>query len=84
MLNMIRTGGKMILTFDNATYAELLGQHQPKVITSDAENTAAILLVEELSRKQNLSPEENALVELLIALIEMNFILSLLPVRWKC
>jgi HTH-type transcriptional regulator / antitoxin HigA len=70
MLNMIKTGGKMILTFDNATYAELLGQHQPKVITSDAENTAAIVLVEELSHKQNLSPEENALVELLIALIE--------------
>ena len=70
MLNMIRTGGKMTLTFDSGTYAQLLAQYQPKVITSDAENEAAIAFVEELSHRQNRTPEENTLMELLITLIE--------------
>jgi HTH-type transcriptional regulator / antitoxin HigA len=70
MPNMIRIGGKMTLTFDRETYAELLAQSQPKVIVSDDENERAIALAEELSHRPERSPEEDALLELLIALIE--------------
>jgi HTH-type transcriptional regulator / antitoxin HigA len=67
---MIRIGGKMTLTFDRETYAELLVQSQPKVIVSDEENEKAIALAEELSHKPNRTPEEDALLELLTALIK--------------
>jgi HTH-type transcriptional regulator / antitoxin HigA len=67
---MIRIGGKMTLTFDRETYAELLAQSQPKLIVSDDENEKAIALAEELSHRPTRSPEEDALLELLIALIE--------------
>jgi HTH-type transcriptional regulator / antitoxin HigA len=67
---MIRIGGEMTLTFDRETYAELLAQSQPKVIVSDDENEKAIALAEELSHRPNRSPEEDALLELLTALIK--------------
>jgi HTH-type transcriptional regulator / antitoxin HigA len=67
---MIRIGGKMTLTFDRETYAELLAQSQPKLIVSDDENEKAIALAEELSHRPERTPEEDALLELLIALIE--------------
>lgn len=60
----------MTLTFDRETYAELLAQSQPKVIASDDENEKAIALAEELSHRPERSLEEDALLELLIALIE--------------
>ena len=62
---MTRMGGKMTLTFDRETYAELLAQSQPKVIVSDEENEKAIALAEELSHRPNRTPEEDALLELL-------------------
>jgi HTH-type transcriptional regulator / antitoxin HigA len=60
----------MTLTFDKNTYADLLAQYQPRVITSDQENEEAIAIIEELSHCQNLTPEENALVDLLVTLVE--------------
>jgi HTH-type transcriptional regulator / antitoxin HigA len=60
----------MTLTFDKNTYADLLAQYQPRVITSDQENEEAIAIIEELSHCQNLIPEENALVDLLVTLVE--------------
>lgn len=60
----------MTLTFDRETYAELLAQSQPKLIVSDDENEKAIALAEELSHRPERTPEEDALLELLIALIE--------------
>jgi HTH-type transcriptional regulator / antitoxin HigA len=60
----------MTLTFDKDTYADLLAQYQPKVITNDQENEQAIAAIEELSHRQNLTPEEDSLVELLVTLVE--------------
>lgn len=59
----------MTLTFDKATYADLLAQYQPKVIINDQDNELAIATIEKLSHKENLTPEENALVELLVTLV---------------
>jgi HTH-type transcriptional regulator / antitoxin HigA len=51
-------------------YNEPLIQHHPKVINSHCENEKAIALAEELSHRENRSPEENALLDLLVTLIE--------------
>jgi HTH-type transcriptional regulator / antitoxin HigA len=60
----------MTLTFDQGTYADLLVQYQPKVITNDQDNERAIATIEELSHRQNLTPEEESLVDLLVTLVE--------------
>jgi HTH-type transcriptional regulator / antitoxin HigA len=60
----------MTLTFDTDTYANLLTQYRPKVITSEMENDTAIGLAEELAHRDRKSPEEEALLDLLITLIE--------------
>jgi HTH-type transcriptional regulator / antitoxin HigA len=60
----------MTLTFDLRTYESLLTQYHPKVITSEAENDVALAAAEELAHRPNKSPEENALLELLVTLIE--------------
>jgi HTH-type transcriptional regulator / antitoxin HigA len=59
----------MIHTINRNVYGDLLAQHQPKVIETEAENEAAILLAESLEQRQR-TPEEDALLELLIILIE--------------
>jgi HTH-type transcriptional regulator / antitoxin HigA len=60
----------MTLTFDTDTYADLLAQYRPKIIASEAENDNAIALAEKLAHHLNKSPEEKALLDLLITLIE--------------
>jgi HTH-type transcriptional regulator / antitoxin HigA len=60
----------MTLTFDTDTYANLLTQYRPKVIASEAENDTAIAFAEELAHRHPKSPEEEALLELLVILIE--------------
>jgi HTH-type transcriptional regulator / antitoxin HigA len=59
----------MIHTINRNVYGDLLAQHQPKAIETEAENEAAILLAESLEHRQR-TPEEDALLELLIILIE--------------
>ncbi len=59
----------MIYTINRNVYGDLLAQHQPKAIETEAENEAAILLAESLEHRQR-TPEEDALLELLIILIE--------------
>ena len=59
----------MIHTINRNIYGNLLAQHQPKAIETEAENEAAILLAESLEHRQR-APEEDALLELLIILIE--------------
>jgi HTH-type transcriptional regulator / antitoxin HigA len=59
----------MIHTINRNVYGDLLAQHQPKVIETEAENEAAIVLAESLEHRQR-TPEEDALLELLIILIE--------------
>ena len=59
----------MIHTINRNVYGDLLAQHQPKAIETEAENEAAIILAESLEHRQR-TPEEDALLELLIILIE--------------
>ncbi|MCY7336227.1 MAG: transcriptional regulator [Chamaesiphon sp.] len=47
----------------------LFTRYQPKAIETEAENEAAIMLAESLEHRQR-TPEEDALLELLIILIE--------------
>ena len=52
------------------TYGRLLTQYLPKVITNEAENERALDIAETLSNKQDLTPEEEQLLDLLVTLIE--------------
>ncbi len=60
----------MTLTINSSHYAKLLAKYQPKVIETEAENDRAIELVQELEHKANRSLEEDAILELLVTLIE--------------
>ncbi|WP_036489624.1 type II toxin-antitoxin system HigA family antitoxin [Myxosarcina sp. GI1] len=60
----------MTLTINPSDYAQLLAKYQPKVIETEAENERAIELAQELEHKANRTPEEDAILELLITLIE--------------
>ena len=62
--------GKMTLTINPDLYGTLLAQYQPRVIETDEENENVILLAEELSHKNALTPEETTLLQILITLIE--------------
>ena len=60
----------MTLTFNTDTYGQLLADYRPRVITSEQENDAAISLAEELEHLPNQTPEQEALLDLLVTLIE--------------
>lgn len=61
----------MTLTINSSDYAQLLAKYQPKVIETEVENDRAIELAEELEHKANRSVEEDAILELLVTLIEL-------------
>lgn len=67
---MIKTSGKMTLTFNLDKYKEILTQYPPKVIKTEAENEQVLEIIEELMHKKNLTPEEEELYQLLIILVE--------------
>ncbi|QFS48089.1 helix-turn-helix domain-containing protein [Nostoc sphaeroides] len=60
----------MTLTFNSDIYSQLLSQHQPRIIKTEEENEKFLEIVEELLSRSNLTPEEDALLELLVKLIE--------------
>lgn len=60
----------MTLTFNADTYGQLLADYRPRVITSEQENDAAIALAEELEHLPHQTPEQEALLDLLVTLIE--------------
>ena len=60
----------MTLTFDSNRYQKLLSQHQPKLIKTEKENEKALSIVEDLMHRSTRTPEETALYELWITLIE--------------
>jgi HTH-type transcriptional regulator / antitoxin HigA len=70
MQNMTKTTGKMTLTFDSEVYSKLLSQSQPRVIKTEEENDRLLAVVEDLLSRPRLTAEENALLELLVRLIE--------------
>ena len=59
----------MTRTINREFYAKLLAKYQPKVIETEEENEAAIALAEELEHRDR-TPEEDALLDLLVTLIE--------------
>ncbi|MEH1873219.1 helix-turn-helix domain-containing protein [Nostoc sp.] len=60
----------MTLTFNSDIYSQLLSQHQPRIIKTEEENEKFLETVEELLSRSNLTLEEDALLELLVKLIE--------------
>lgn len=60
----------MTLTFNADIYSQLLAEYRPKVIVSEQENEAAIALAQELEHLPNQTPEQEALLNLLVMLIE--------------
>jgi HTH-type transcriptional regulator / antitoxin HigA len=60
----------MTLTTNPESYTQLLAKYQPKIIETEAENDRAIALVQELEHKANRSLGEDAILELLLTLIE--------------
>jgi HTH-type transcriptional regulator/antitoxin HigA len=67
---MIKEAGKMTLTFNREIYGALLVKYQPKVIMTETENEEAIALAQELEHLLIRTPEEEALLDLLVTLIE--------------
>jgi HTH-type transcriptional regulator/antitoxin HigA len=59
----------MTRTINKEVYADLLVKYQPKVIETESENEAALALAEELEHRDR-TPEEDAFLDLLVALIE--------------
>ncbi|AFZ11929.1 putative transcription regulator with HTH domain [Crinalium epipsammum PCC 9333] len=60
----------MTLTFDKDVYGKLLADVQPKVIASEEENERYLEIVEKLMACKNRTLEQNALLKLLVTLIE--------------
>jgi HTH-type transcriptional regulator / antitoxin HigA len=70
MLNMTKTTGKMTLTINREIYSQLLSTYQPRIIKTEEENEQFLEIVEELLARNDLTPEEDTLLELLVKLIE--------------
>ncbi|MBD2771771.1 helix-turn-helix domain-containing protein [Iningainema tapete] len=60
----------MSITFDKATDGKLLVEIQPKVITSEEEYDSALEATEKLMSCKSRSPEQTAILQLLVTLIE--------------
>jgi HTH-type transcriptional regulator / antitoxin HigA len=60
----------MTLTFNQSNYTSLLAEIAPKVIDSEAEYDRALVIAEKLTFNKNKTPEERAIYQLLVLLIE--------------
>ncbi len=60
----------MTLTLNKSEYGALLADIQPKVITTEEENDRALSIVEGLLAEENISPEKEQILRLLVSLIE--------------
>ncbi|MCX5964230.1 MAG: transcriptional regulator [Cyanobacteria bacterium] len=54
----------------NDRYGNLLAEYQPRIIKTEEENDRFLAIVEDLMHRSLLSPEEDALLDLLVKLIE--------------
>jgi HTH-type transcriptional regulator / antitoxin HigA len=69
-LGITKITGKMTFIFNSDIYSQLLSQHQPRIIKTEEENEKFLETVEELLSRSHLTTEEDALLELLVKLIE--------------
>ncbi|MBD2773221.1 transcriptional regulator [Iningainema sp. BLCCT55] len=60
----------MTITFNSEIYSQLLSEYQPRIIKTEEENEKFLEIVEELLSRSNLTSEEDAVLELLVRLIE--------------
>jgi HTH-type transcriptional regulator / antitoxin HigA len=60
----------MTLTFNQASYSSLLLEISPKVIETEAEYDRALAIAERLTFDRHKTPEERAIYQLLVMLIE--------------
>lgn len=60
----------MTLTFNDATYRNLIAEFSPKVIETEEEYDHALAMAERLTFMKDRGPEEGALHKLLVTLIE--------------
>jgi len=60
----------MIAQLDDAKYAAVLGQYKPRPIHTEEDNQRAIDVLESLRANDALTPEQEALAEMLTTLIE--------------
>jgi HTH-type transcriptional regulator / antitoxin HigA len=51
-------------------YGNLLAEYQPRIIKTEEENERFLAIVEDLMHRSKLSPEEEALLDLIVKLIE--------------
>jgi len=61
----------MILTFERATYSNLLAEIAPRAIETEEEYDRLLAVAERLTFAKNRTPEERALYKLLVTLIEV-------------
>ena len=61
----------MTVTFDRATYSNLLAEIAPKAIETEEEYDRLLAVAERLTIAKNSTPEEGALYKLLVTLIEV-------------
>lgn len=71
MLNTTKKNGKMMLTFERATYSNLLAEIAPKDLETEEEYDRLLAIAERLTFAKNLTPEEATLYKLLVTLIEV-------------
>jgi HTH-type transcriptional regulator/antitoxin HigA len=60
----------MTISLDQITYSQLLIEYQPKIITTEAEYDQALATVEKLMANKQRTPEQTAILQLLVTLIE--------------
>ena len=60
----------MTISLDKITYSQLLVEYQPKIITTEAEYDQALETVEKLMADKQRTPEQTAILQLLVTLIE--------------
>ncbi len=70
MQNMTKTTGKTTPTINSEIYSQLLLKYQPRIIQTEEENENFLEVVEELMSRENLTIEEDAILDLLVKLIE--------------
>ena len=67
---MTKPNGKMTLTIDKTVYNNLLTEISPQVIETEEEYDRILAIVERLTFTKILTPEQRALLKLLVQLIE--------------
>ncbi|BAZ17578.1 HTH-type transcriptional regulator [Calothrix sp. NIES-4071] len=67
---MTKTTGKTTPTINLDIYSQLLIKYQPRIIQTEEENEHFLEIVEELMSRENLTIEEDEILDLLVKLIE--------------